>query len=415
MRSRPRVALHSTLALAVLAALVVVGTALPAAAAAPASGPTPAESTGSASLDTIQSESPSRNGTALGVQLQPDGDARWSVSTAFVLENESDRAAFDDLAERFERGDADLGFDLETFRRASSRADETVNRSMGIEDPQRNATVTTTDGTTVGRLTLSFTWTNFATVSGNRLQFGSAFNTPEGTWLPGLAAEQTLAIYPPEGFGGPVTATVPPRNGVLRWSGATDFERGDVAATYERQRTPTPTPTPSPSPSPTPSPVTDPPTEPRSDLLLVVGGVGGLVALAVVLVLVARRRPTDGGPTPAAGDDGGAPGSGSVAADTDGGSEAAAEGGAAGAVGAAAADDPEPELLSDEERVERLLERNGGRMKQASIVTETGWSNAKVSQLLSAMDDDDRVDKLRIGRENLITLPDEDVTELDEE
>jgi uncharacterized membrane protein len=65
--------------------------------------------------------------------------------------------------------------------------------------------------------------------------------------------------------------------------------------------------------------------------------------------------------------------------------------------------------LSDEERVERLLEGNGGRMRQADIVDETGWSNAKVSQLLSAMDQADRVDKLRIGRENLISLPDEDV------
>jgi uncharacterized membrane protein len=62
-----------------------------------------------------------------------------------------------------------------------------------------------------------------------------------------------------------------------------------------------------------------------------------------------------------------------------------------------------------------LLERNGGRMKQANIVPETGWSNAKVSQLLSAMDEADRIDKLRIGRENLISLPGEDVTELDEE
>jgi len=73
------------------------------------------------------------------------------------------------------------------------------------------------------------------------------------------------------------------------------------------------------------------------------------------------------------------------------------------------------ELLSDEERVERLLERNGGRMKQASIVKETGWSNAKVSQLLSAMDENNRINKLRIGRENLISFPDEDVTDLDDE
>jgi uncharacterized membrane protein len=71
-------------------------------------------------------------------------------------------------------------------------------------------------------------------------------------------------------------------------------------------------------------------------------------------------------------------------------------------------------LLSDEERVERLLSSNGGRMKQADIVKETDWSNAKVSQLLSAMEEEGRIDKLRIGRENLISFPDEDITELEE-
>jgi uncharacterized membrane protein len=90
-------------------------------------------------------------------------------------------------------------------------------------------------------------------------------------------------------------------------------------------------------------------------------------------------------------------------------------------------DDPDPapipegepegvdlDLLSDEERIEHLLERSGGRMKQANIVRETGWSNAKVSQLLSAMDEDGQINKLRIGRENLISLPDEDVTDFEE-
>ncbi|MFC6990132.1 helix-turn-helix transcriptional regulator [Haloplanus sp. GCM10025708] len=70
--------------------------------------------------------------------------------------------------------------------------------------------------------------------------------------------------------------------------------------------------------------------------------------------------------------------------------------------------EPDVSLLSDEERVEHLLERNGGRMKQAQIVRETGWSDAKVSQLLSSMAEEDRVEKLRLGRENLISLPDEE-------
>ena len=70
--------------------------------------------------------------------------------------------------------------------------------------------------------------------------------------------------------------------------------------------------------------------------------------------------------------------------------------------------DVDLELLSDEERVVHLLEHNGGRMKQATIVKETDWSNAKVSQLLSSMAEEGTVEKLRIGRENLITLVDSD-------
>ena len=62
----------------------------------------------------------------------------------------------------------------------------------------------------------------------------------------------------------------------------------------------------------------------------------------------------------------------------------------------------------------RLLEANDGRMKQGTIVEETGWSNAKVSQLLSAMDEADDIEKLRIGRENLISLPGEGVGDIDD-
>jgi uncharacterized membrane protein len=46
-------------------------------------------------------------------------------------------------------------------------------------------------------------------------------------------------------------------------------------------------------------------------------------------------------------------------------------------------------------------------MKQVDIVEATDWSNAKVSQLLTEMAEDGQVDKLRIGRENLISLPGE--------
>jgi hypothetical protein len=65
---------------------------------------------------------------------------------------------------------------------------------------------------------------------------------------------------------------------------------------------------------------------------------------------------------------------------------------------------PDEELLSDEDRVHALLEERGGRMKQVKIVEETGWSKSKVSMLLSDMEEDGEISKIRIGRENIIAL-----------
>jgi len=420
MRARSCAALQPTLALAVLAAMVVVAATAPATATAPAPA-NPDIDTDSTGIATVQSETPPRDGTALVVQLQPNGDARWSAVTAFELENESDRAAFDDLARRYERGDADVGFDITTFRRANRAANATVNRSMTIRAVERNATVVEGEnGTATGHLTLNFTWTDFARGTDGRLRFGSAFNTSEGTWLPGLAAGQTLEVRPPQGYG-VFTATTTPRAGVLRWEGPATFEPGDVAATYERNGAPTPTPTPG-SPTPTPDSPTPTPGSPLPGELLVIGGVGGLLLVGAVLLVLRRRRDDDDdGPAPTGpgdGTDGGAAAgeAGDAQAGAADGADATAASGAATAGGDGTDEaETDTELLSDEERVERLLERNGGRMKQANIVSETGWSNAKVSQLLSAMDEADRIDKLRIGRENLISFPDEDVTELDEE
>ncbi|MFC7080273.1 helix-turn-helix transcriptional regulator [Halorussus caseinilyticus] len=62
------------------------------------------------------------------------------------------------------------------------------------------------------------------------------------------------------------------------------------------------------------------------------------------------------------------------------------------------------ELLTDEARVKKLLDENGGRMKQVNIVEETGWSKSKVSMLLSEMEEDGDISKLRVGRENIISL-----------
>ena len=73
------------------------------------------------------------------------------------------------------------------------------------------------------------------------------------------------------------------------------------------------------------------------------------------------------------------------------------------------ADDPSPPLsddilLTDEDKIYELVSDNGGQMKQAKIVEAMDWSKSKVSRLLSKMERNGRVNKLRIGRGNVIYL-----------
>jgi hypothetical protein len=332
------------------------------------------------------------------VDLRAGGDARWRVSTTFNLTSDADREAFSDLARSFEDGEGStLG--LQAFGRASQETSAATGREMAIVDVERDATVEND----TGRLTLAFTWTNFARVDGDRLHVDDVFETrPAGeTWLPGLDAGDRLVVRAPEGYGVAAASTAPERRenrSVLVWTGPETFEADELRAEFTGQGL-------------TDTPTATPPTDPGQSvpwlLVFVLGLTGGVVAYLFV-----RHRDDLGLPsTPTGGDDAGGETPAPAAAD------------AAPAAGAATDDEASEEaesgeideaLLSDEERVERLLERNGGRMKQANIVKETGWSNAKVSQLLSAMEGEGRIDKLRIGRENLISFPEEDVTDLEE-
>jgi uncharacterized membrane protein len=66
------------------------------------------------------------------------------------------------------------------------------------------------------------------------------------------------------------------------------------------------------------------------------------------------------------------------------------------------------EELSNEQRVRELLEANDGQMKQARVVENTDWSKSKVSMVLSEMESEGEISKLRVGRENLISLAGEE-------
>lgn len=73
-------------------------------------------------------------------------------------------------------------------------------------------------------------------------------------------------------------------------------------------------------------------------------------------------------------------------------------------------DPPEidPETMTNEQIVEKLLAANDGRMRQSALVDETGWSKATVSRVLTRMDHADDVTKIDVGRGNVVALPGEE-------
>jgi hypothetical protein len=327
--------------------------------------------------------------TEFYVAPDPDGNARWRISVRYDLSTDADRAAFADYGRDFEAGDADVGLDVAFFRTLAAEASSETGREMSIRNTSRNATVA--NGT--GVLRLSFTWTNFVTNTDTGFTIRDAVLMPDGrTWLASIGPSQRLVVETPSGY--QVTDTrFGLDNGSVVVEGPHTF-RDPLSISYQRTAVEEPTPDPGPPWS-------------------LIGGALLLVAVLVAAVYArsrddepktppsdtdSRDDTPDPGPAEPASDPDAAPGDADPVTETETQDEDDTD-----------ADGPvDPTLLSDEERVEHLLDRNGGRMKQARIVKETGWSDAKVSQLLSTMADDGRIEKLRLGRENLISLPDED-------
>jgi len=301
----------------------------------------------------------SQPATAMHVALKPDGSARWTVSERFPLTDANDTAAFDRLANEYVTGKRDV-LSPDPFRSAAAAAGQATGREMAISDVARGSD--RQNGTGVLRLT--FTWSNFTRVAngGQRLVLGDVFTSPTDTWLPGLREGQILVIEFPAGYSVRSSSRALD-NGSIRIVGPTSFDPGNPSVTLQRT-----------------GPVTTTPGD--GTPLLGIGVPSALSALAVLAIVLAaavvvyRRRGPDADPAAAAPDEPPSP-------------------------------PPDQELLSDEERVLRLLRSEGGRMRQVAIVEETDWSNAKVSQLLSAMAEAGRIEKLRLGRENLISLPEE--------
>ena len=345
-----------------------------------------------AQVEGLAQEQVDADTVVLQVDLQADGDAQWAISYRTRLDDDNTTEAFQSLQDDIE---ADPGTYTSDFGDGMggtvARAENTTEREMSL----RNLTVTAETEALpqeYGVVTYRFEWTNFAAVEGGELRAGDALSELF------LDAESTLRISWPESYGRTSVTPSPTRSDgtSVAWDGRLEFGSGEprlvVAESGAGETT------------------TGPGAEDGDGnaWLLVLATV--LAAGGVVAVLWANRRYgfVDGG----AGD----------GATTGEGADAGAGAAAAGA--AAAADDggeteseadddtggsPPPELLSNEEQVLQLLDDNGGRIKQQQVAEQLDWTAAKTSQVIGGLRDEEQLETFRIGRENVVTLPEVDV------
>ncbi|WP_123621693.1 hypothetical protein [Halorubrum sp. CSM-61] len=133
------------------------------------------------------------------------------------------------------------------------------------------------------------------------------------------------------------------------------------------------------------------PTEPYLLHRYLAGAIAGLIAIAGTGVLMVRRR----------GDEDVNASDRSAASGTDG---TETDRNAAGGTSEANRSPIDESILTNEEVVYRLLDENEGRMRQSQIIESTEWSKAKVSRVLSDLEEKEVIDRARIGRENVVDL-----------
>ena len=423
------------LVLAALLTVLAVGTVVAVPAATDdAPGSPSASSSLQPTIETAEYDpEPADPWQVIHLEVSDDGDVRWTIESRFVI-SANETTQFEAFADAVADGDREIGYDVDQYEQFRDTAERSTDRGMSIENATWNdpriEPLEEHDDRNLGVVSYSVTWTNFAVADGQRVHFGDAFLTTDGAvWFPILEDGQRFVVESPSNYGVETAPSVPGgiQDGTIVHNGPATLEpddfdivflrgddNGDNGGNGDNGDN-----------GNAGGNGTDPTNGDGSVPYLSAAQAGvafaGFVVVMVVASLVISRYQRSAWPfDDAATDDrsadsvadGSASDVGDAGSDPDGVERVFDERGT-GRTAETNDETVDVDLLSDEERVRQLLERNGGRMKQASIVAETGWSDAKVSQLLSQMDDDDEIEKLRIGRENLITLPDVEPAEVE--
>ncbi|MDX1747217.1 MAG: hypothetical protein R3324_14875, partial [Halobacteriales archaeon] len=219
-----------------------------------------------------------------------------------------------------------------------------------------------------GVISYRFEWVGFAAVEGDRIQAGSAI---AGLFLD---PETTLLISWPTGYEVVEVSPAPDdrRDTAVSWTGRLDFAAGEpllvVAPATGSGSDGTQTPASAGGP--------DDGLDGGSNTVLVSIGIVVVIGILAGIWWLVRGRENGSGSDPAT--------------ETTDESESS----------------PPDELLSNEERVLALLEDRGGRLKQQEVATALEWTDAKTSQVVGDLRESGAIESFRLGRENVLSLPD---------
>jgi len=332
--------------------------------------------TPAAAFDQPQQVEVDPDSTSLTVELQENGDAEWEIAYRVRFDNEDQREAFENLSQDIESDPTPYTDRMESrMQTVADSAENTTGREMTV----RNVTVETRTQVDYGQVVYRFEWTNFAAVEDGTVRAGDAIDQFY------LDENRSLRVRWPEGYESESVTPSATRteDRAVVWEGELAFDAGQPRVVAVPEGTaPTRTATNGVGATETTEGGGDGGADSSVPLLL--GIVLGAMVVAAGAWLYTRREGNTG-PLGAGDDDGTAAGGAAAGGDTDNG--------------------PPAKLLSNEERVLKLLEQNGGRMKQQEVADQLDWTAAKTSQVVSDLRDDGELDSFRLGRENVLTLP----------
>lgn len=281
----------------------------------------------------------------LRASIQADGTGEWLVSYRMHLDTDEEVEAFDELL-------AEIEADPESFtERFRERMEPTVEGAAAATDRDMEMGEVTVRAERrfvdreYGIIEYRFNWTNFAAVDGDELHAGDAIS---GMFL----TEETSLVFDWPDSHELVEVSPSPDatdDRSVRWGGPRDFTANEPRLVVSSA----------------------PDAEGISLWML------AIIALAVMVGIGGAGYYLVRGPSQSSGE------STQVTPETE----------------------PEEDLLSNEERVLRLVRENEGRMKQQAIANELGWTDAKTSKVVRTLREEGELEGFRLGRENVLRLP----------